>query len=104
MKIRKKINLSVITILTGIFFVFSASTVYALYYQYGYSLYSMTYAVKSSGADNIYATVASNWRQAVNTTITMNSSSANRVWTGNYPYNWFGVYQPDVIGGKTYSF
>lgn len=104
MKFRKKINLSVITILAGLFFVFSASSVYALYYQYGYSLYSMTYAVKTSGADNIYATAASNWKKAVGTNITKSSTSANRVWTGNYPYKWFGLYQPTVSGGKNYYF
>lgn len=104
MRFSKKINLSMITILAGIFFVFSASSVYAIYYQYGYSLYSMTYSVQSSGADNIYDTAANNWQSAVATNITKSSSSANRVWTGDYPYTWFGIYQPTIVGGTTSHF
>lgn len=104
MKVKKRNNLLVTTILSGVMFVLLTSTVYAKYYSYGYDLYSMTYKVKSSGADHIYETAAKNWRTSSGTNITESSTSANTVWTGNYGYGWYGLYSPTTSGGKTRFF
>lgn len=80
------------TITSGIIFVSSASIALALYYSGKYSLYSMTYKVESSGGSSIFSTAANNWTTAVRTTIRMDSTSANKVYFRNSPYNWYGQY------------
>lgn len=92
---RSLLNLMTLTIISGIIFVISsASTALAVYYSGGYSLYSMTYSVESSGSSSIFSTAANNWTTAVGTTIRMDSTSPNKVYFQDYPYNWFGQYTP----------
>ncbi|WP_284141174.1 hypothetical protein [Virgibacillus sp. LDC-1] len=103
-KLKKLVfNLTSVTIITGFIFLVSATSALAHYYAYGYSLYSMTYNLKTGG-DWYFSEAAKNWGNAVGTNISQNGYSGNTARLASYSYTWYGQYAPKVSGGKTYAF
>jgi hypothetical protein len=67
------------------------ASAFAHYYSYGWSLYTIKYA--SVDNDNgICYQGAENWETAAGTTMTQDSSSANKYYYRYYPETWYGLY------------
>ena len=96
-------NLSSVTIITGFIFIVSATSAFAYYYQYGYNLHSIPYKVENSTGAWYFQEAAKHWKNAVGTNI-YETGSSNRVELESSNHSWYGLYNPNIIGGKAASF
>jgi hypothetical protein len=89
-----KKKLSKVLLLSGLLSLAIGSVSYAHYYSSGYSLYNIKYRLIDSAGSTAWSKAASNWTNAVGTTISQDSTSLNGAHYGELAYSWFGLYSP----------